>query len=37
MLDVMFDIPRSDEKREVIITEKCITEGAQPEVKPVTA
>ena len=37
MLDVMFDIPRSDEKREVVITEKCITEGAQPEVKPVTA
>jgi ATP-dependent Clp protease ATP-binding subunit ClpX len=31
----MFDIPRSDEQREVIITEKCITEGAQPEVRPI--
>ena len=33
MLDVMFEIPRSDEPRRVTITEKCITQGAQPEVE----
>ncbi|MCR5559208.1 MAG: ATP-dependent Clp protease ATP-binding subunit ClpX [Schwartzia sp.] len=34
MLDVMFDIPRSDEPRIVRITEDCITKGAQPKVTP---
>ena len=33
MLDVMFEIPRTDEPRRVTITEKCITQGAQPEVE----
>lgn len=32
MLDVMFDIPRSDKPRTVRITEDCLTKGAQPEV-----
>ena len=32
MLDVMFDIPKSNEPRKVIITKACIEEGAQPEV-----
>ena len=36
MLDVMFDIPRTSEKRKVVITEQCINEGAKPEVIPVT-
>lgn len=30
MLDVMFEIPRSDEPRRVTITEACITKSAQP-------
>ena len=34
MLDIMFDIPRSDEPRIVRITEDCITKGAQPEIRP---
>ncbi len=34
MLDVMFDIPRSDAARKVTITEKCITDGEQPSVEP---
>ena len=32
MLDVMFDIPKTDEHRKVIITPECINEGAKPEV-----
>ena len=32
MLDVMFDIPKSNEPRKVIITKACIEEGAAPEV-----
>ena len=34
MLDVMFDIPRSDAARKVTITEKCITDGEQPSIEP---
>jgi ATP-dependent Clp protease ATP-binding subunit ClpX len=34
MLDVMFDIPRSDEPRIVRITEDCITKGEQPKITP---
>ena len=32
MLDVMFDIPKTNELRRVLITKECITEGARPEV-----
>ena len=32
MLDVMFDIPKSNEPRKVIITKACIEDSAQPEV-----
>lgn len=35
MLDIMFDIPRSDEKRKVTITEDCINDHAQPAVEVV--
>jgi ATP-dependent Clp protease ATP-binding subunit ClpX len=34
MLDVMFDIPRSDAARKVTITKKCITDGEQPSIEP---
>ncbi|MBR6342878.1 MAG: ATP-dependent Clp protease ATP-binding subunit ClpX [Selenomonadaceae bacterium] len=37
MLDVMFDIPRSDEPRKVIITEACINDNARPEIVPMEA
>ena len=37
MLDVMFDIPRSDEHRRVIITEDCIEKGERPKVEPIAA
>ena len=33
MLDVMFEIPRSDEPRRVTITEACITKNAPPEIE----
>ena len=33
MLDVMYEIPKSDEKRTVIITKECITDGAKPKVE----
>lgn len=33
MLDVMFDIPRSDTHRKVTITEACINEGAEPTIE----
>ena len=32
MLDVMFDIPKSDKPRKVIVTESCINEGAEPQI-----
>ena len=32
MLDVMFDIPKSDKPRKVIVTESCINEGAEPTI-----
>ncbi len=35
MLDVMFDIPKSDEPRKIIITEACINEGERPKVVPI--
>ena len=34
MLDVMFEIPKSNEPRKVVITEKCITEGEIPKIVP---
>ncbi len=35
MLDVMFEIPRSDKPRKVIITKECIEEGAAPVIEDV--
>ena len=32
MLDVMFDIPKSEKPRKVIVTEECINEGAEPKI-----
>lgn len=32
MLDVMFEIPKTNEHRKVTITKECIDEGAKPEV-----
>ena len=32
MLDVMFELPKSEEPRKVIVTEDCINEGAPPKV-----
>ena len=37
MLDVMYDIPKSDEPRKVIITKACIDEGKKPEVSHSTS
>lgn len=34
MLDIMFDIPKSDEPRKVIITKACIEDGAKPVIEP---
>lgn len=34
MLDVMFDIPKSDEPRRVVITEACIKGDDQPKIFP---
>ena len=34
MLDIMFEIPKTTVHRKLVITEKCITEGANPEVIP---
>ena len=34
MLDVMFEIPKSNEPRKVIVTEECVTEGASPQILP---
>ncbi len=35
MLDVMFDIPKSNEPRKVVITEACINEGDTPKILPI--
>lgn len=32
MLDVMFELPKSDARRKVIVTEECINEGASPKI-----
>ena len=34
MLDVMFDIPKTNEPRKVVITEACINEGEKPQIYP---
>ena len=34
MLDVMFEIPKSDAPRKVIITKDCIENGSKPEITP---
>ncbi|BEU88365.1 ATP-dependent protease ATP-binding subunit ClpX [Selenomonas sp. TAMA-11512] len=36
MLDIMFDIPKSGEKRRIIITKECIEDGTAPRVEPVS-
>ncbi len=33
MLDIMYEIPKSTEKRRVIIEENCITEGSKPRIE----
>lgn len=33
MLDVMFEIPKSDEKRRVTITKECLEEGREPKIE----
>ena len=33
MLDVMFEIPKSDEKRRVTITKGCLEEGKEPKIE----
>ena len=33
MLDIMFDIPKSDAKRKVTITEDCIEKGENPTIE----
>lgn len=35
MLDVMFELPKSNEKRKVIVTEECLEKNASPKVIPV--
>jgi len=32
MLDVMFELPKSDTRRKVIITKDCIEDGATPKI-----
>ena len=34
MLDVMFDIPKTNEPRKIVITEACINDGEKPQVYP---
>ena len=34
MLDIMFDIPKSEKPRKVTITAACINDGAQPTIEP---
>ena len=36
MLDVMFDIPKTNEPRKIVITEACINDGEKPEIVPLT-
>lgn len=36
MLDIMYDIPKSDEPRKVTITKECIEKHARPEIEPIT-
>ena len=33
MLDVMFEIPKSEEKRRVTITKECLEEGREPKIE----
>ena len=33
MLDVMFEIPKSNEKRRVTITKECLEDGAEPKIE----
>ena len=35
MLDVMFEIPKSDEKRRVTITKGCLEEGREPKIEAI--
>ena len=35
MLEVMFDIPKSNEPRKIVITEACINDGERPKVVPI--
>ena len=35
MLDIMYDIPQSEDKRKVIITKECIEGGAKPRVETI--
>ncbi|MBR1729780.1 MAG: ATP-dependent Clp protease ATP-binding subunit ClpX [Selenomonadaceae bacterium] len=37
MLDVMFDIPKTDEPRKVVITAACINDGETPKIEPLDA
>ena len=32
MLDVMFELPKSDAPRKVIVTKECIEDGAEPKI-----
>ena len=34
MLDIMYDIPKSDEPRKITITRECIENHAQPKIEP---
>ena len=34
MLDVMFEIPKSEEPRKVIVTEACVNDGEPPKIVP---
>ena len=36
MLDIMYEIPQSDEPRKVIITKDCIENHTQPKIKPIS-
>ncbi|MFA6849907.1 MAG: ATP-dependent Clp protease ATP-binding subunit ClpX [Selenomonadaceae bacterium] len=35
MLDIMFDIPKSDEARKITITAECINDGTQPSIEQI--
>ena len=36
MLDIMYEIPQSDEPRKVIITKDCIENHTQPKIEPIS-